>query len=292
MEEIPVEKAKADFTKDAVALANSSLAVKQRPENVKMTGRGIVPYKNIRYQPTKDKWLRSVADDTLEQHKEVLAVREPTCTECGGLVTGLDPNGKNGIERKCVDGLPWERVLELTAHMKPLGAVSGNGSHRRRKDIASIRETQAGRMEYELNRLRLLRERRIRLLMSFDADRDGRFNQSEVEAVLDRLYGDATGAPKGATLEELLGKLMEVCLVTLSSPSRLHPPAPRLPNAPQPCSPAGPTPPLHRPAAPPLSACDPCSTSDGRARRKLVVPFYSRRGRWCHWHSTTYDGAT
>ena len=83
--------------------------------------------------------------------------------------------------------------------MKPFVYKSGNGLQRSRKEIQSIRIVQAGRMEYELNRLRLLRERRLALLVPakecFSA-------LEEAEEVLVKLYGDA--APKGALIKNLI----------------------------------------------------------------------------------------
>jgi hypothetical protein len=127
-----------DLSMDAVALANSKLAVLQRPAHItkwsQVEGdrRGAakaVQYHSVKYNPRKDKWLRCAADDTLQRHvalwekDQFNAVAEPTLEECGGFPI----TEEEGAGRKCVVGLSEQRVQELVAHMKPMSSKNKGG---------------------------------------------------------------------------------------------------------------------------------------------------------------------
>lgn len=121
------------------------------------------------------------------------AVAEPTLIECGGFpMEHMD--GSAG--RKCVVGLSEQRVQELVAHMKPMSSKNKSGldGHRLPGEIMTIRIYQAGKMEYELNRLRLLRTRRTAALAtSLDGccapGRRGEYDRGASRKVLDKLHG-------------------------------------------------------------------------------------------------------
>lgn len=183
-----------DLSKDAVALASSPLAVTD-PHSEEVTkgalrggvaggGKGVA-YNKIKYNARKDKFLRCAADDTLHRHAETLAVDEPTIFECCGTIPQGAPQGTEG--RKCVPGLSKPRVDELVAHMKPLSMRNKGVGVRMPGEIETIRIVQSGRMEFELNRLRLLRSRRMAVLLGFDKSGTGAFGRDDARTVLTKL---------------------------------------------------------------------------------------------------------
>lgn len=165
------------------------------------TSRDVVKRHNIKYNPRKDLKLRTPADVAL--NKDVLYVEDPSWQECGGIKITEEAHHKE------VAGLSQERIDSLTKHMKPMKHKDAGGMYRSPAEIAAIRRIQAGRMEYELNRLRLVRAKRRAILMQLDADGDGKFNEAEVQTVLQLLYGDTpppgielTKRPKDASKKD------------------------------------------------------------------------------------------
>ena len=118
-----------DLSITAAMLADSPFAFRKRPPENTGPRPTFIKYRNVKYNPRQDRFLRQPADDILERHAKILSVDEPTCEECGGAVRG----GEDGNLRKCVDVISIERTAELIALMKPLGDKSGNGLQRSRK---------------------------------------------------------------------------------------------------------------------------------------------------------------
>ena len=190
--------------------AHSKLATTTRPESgpteyldqlMYSRVEGKAKEAHVRYNARQDKFLRCEADDTLDRHAFTLSVPEPTVAECGGLETGDEP-------RLSVDGIRIARVNELIAHMKPFGDGTEKLSGVTTEELAAIRIIQAARMEFELNRLRILRKRRMELLLELDANRDGAFDRAEIGAVLKKLYG--ADAPTGGAVDELIAQCSPV----------------------------------------------------------------------------------